>query len=114
MDPATLVSVLLGEQLIHGLDLARSAGRPWSIARGDALRVIPGIMAIAGDYLDRDAAHGLHVSYDLRFGPGDRAEVVFWIGLVVSWIGTMRSSDMVTPSEAWPLAGCRTNGAARR
>jgi hypothetical protein len=72
MGPATLASVLLGEQLIHGLDLARSVRRPWSIARGDALRVIPGIMAVAGDYLDRDAAHGLHVSYELRFGPGDR------------------------------------------
>jgi hypothetical protein len=76
MDPATLVSVLLGEQLIHGLDLARSAGRPWSIARGDALLVIPGMMAVAGDYLDRDAAHGLHVSYELRFGPGDRYRFV--------------------------------------
>ena len=76
MDPATLVSVLLGEQLIHGLDLARSAGRSWSIARADALRVIPGMMAIAGDYLDRDAAQGLHVSYELRFGPGDRYRFV--------------------------------------
>jgi hypothetical protein len=76
MDPATLVAVLLGEQLIHGLDLARSAGRPWSIARSDALRVIPGMMAIAGDYLDRDAAQGLHVSYELRFGPGDRYRFV--------------------------------------
>jgi len=76
MDPSTLVSVLLGEQLIHGLDLARSAGRPWSIARGDALLVIPGMMAIAGDYLDRDAAQGLHVSYELRFGPGDRYRFV--------------------------------------
>ena len=72
MSPATLASVLLGEQLIHGLDLARSARRPWPIARGDALRVIPGMMAVAGDYLDRDAAHGLHVSYELRFGAGDR------------------------------------------
>jgi Mycothiol maleylpyruvate isomerase N-terminal domain len=76
MDPATLVSVLLGEQLIHGLDLARSAGRPWPITRGDALRVIPGMMAIAGDYLDRDAARGLRVSYELRFGPGDRYRFV--------------------------------------
>lgn len=76
MSPATLVSVLLGEQLIHGLDLARSAGRPWPIARDDALRVIGGIMAIAGDYLDPDAARGLHVSYELRFGHGDRYRFV--------------------------------------
>jgi hypothetical protein len=72
MVPATLVSVLLGEQLIHGLDLARSAGRPWPIARGDALRVISGMMALAGDYLDQDAARDVHVCYELRFGPGDR------------------------------------------
>lgn len=71
MVPATLVSVLLGEQLIHGLDLARSAGRPWPIARGDALRVISGMMALAGDYLDQNAAHDVNVCYELRFGPGD-------------------------------------------
>lgn len=76
MSPATLVSVLLGEQLIHGLDLARSARQPWSVARGDALRVIPGIMAVAGDYLDRDAASSLHVSYELRFGPADNYRFV--------------------------------------
>jgi Mycothiol maleylpyruvate isomerase N-terminal domain len=76
MAPATLASVLLGEQLIHGLDLARSAGRPWPITRSDALRVIPGIMAIAGDYLDPDAAHGLHVTYELRFGPRERYRFV--------------------------------------
>jgi Mycothiol maleylpyruvate isomerase N-terminal domain len=76
MGPVTLASVLLGEQLIHGLDLARSAGRPWPIARGDALRVIPGIMAVAGDYLDPDAACGLHVCYELRFGPSDRYRFV--------------------------------------
>ena len=76
MDPATLVAVMLGEQLIHGLDLARSAGRPWPVSRGDALRVIPGMMAIAGDYLDPDAARSLRVSYELRFGPGDRYRFV--------------------------------------
>lgn len=72
MVPATLVSVLLGEQLIHGRDLARSAGRPWPIARGDALRVISGMMALAGDYLDHDAAREVRVCYELRFGRGDR------------------------------------------
>lgn len=70
--PAILTSVLLGEQLIHGLDLARAAGRPWPIAGDDALRVIAGIMPVMGNYLNRDAARGLQISYELRFGPGDR------------------------------------------
>jgi hypothetical protein len=72
MTPPTLVSICLGEQLIHGLDLARAAGRLWPIDRSDALRVIPGIMAVAPDYLDQRTAAGLHLDYELRFGPGDR------------------------------------------
>jgi putative sterol carrier protein len=72
MTAATFMSICIGEQLIHGLDLARSAGRSWPIDRADALRVITGIMAIASDYLDQHAAAGLHVTYELRFGPSDR------------------------------------------
>ena len=72
MAPPTLVSICLGEQLIHGLDLARAAGRPWPIDRSDALRVIPGILAVAPDYLDQATAEGVHVDYELRFGPDDR------------------------------------------
>jgi len=72
MTPPTLRSICLGEQLIHGLDLARTAGRPWPIDRSDALDVIPGMMAIAPEYVDRGATNGLHIQYELRFGPGDR------------------------------------------
>ena len=72
MTPPTLMSICLGEQLIHGLDLARAAGRPWPMNRSDALRVIPGIMAIAADYLDQETANGVHLDYELRFGPYDR------------------------------------------
>lgn len=72
MTPATLASIFLGEQLIHGRDLARSAGRRWPIGRDDALRVIPGILAVAADYLNGDATKTLRVAYELRFGPGER------------------------------------------
>jgi hypothetical protein len=72
MTPPTLVSICLGEQLIHGLDLARAGGRPWPIDRSDALRVIPGMMAIAADYVDQKKAKHLHLDYELRFGPDDR------------------------------------------
>src|ERR1700684_1045155 len=29
LTPATVAAIVLGEQLIHGLDLARAAGQPW-------------------------------------------------------------------------------------
>lgn len=74
MTVPTMTSVLLGEQLIHGLDIARAAGLPWPITRADALRVIAGVIAMVPDYVDRAAAAGKHVSYELRFrgGPGYR------------------------------------------
>jgi hypothetical protein len=72
MTPATLSAILLGEQLIHGLDLARSAHRPWPIGREQALLVIPGVMSVAPYYLDQQAARGVNVDYELRFGGAER------------------------------------------
>jgi hypothetical protein len=70
MTAPTLTAILLGEQLIHGLDLARSVRRPWPIARADAVLVLPALLSLAPAYLDRARAAHLRVSYELRFGPG--------------------------------------------
>jgi uncharacterized protein (TIGR03083 family) len=74
--PATIAAIVLGEQLIHGLDLARAAGRPWPITAGDARLVIPGLMAVLPGYLDRDRARGLHTTYELRFGDDLRYQLI--------------------------------------
>jgi hypothetical protein len=71
-----MTTALLGEQLIHGLDVARGVGRPWRITRHDALMVIGGVMAMVPDYLDREQAEGLNVSYELRFRGGRRYRLV--------------------------------------
>ena len=68
MTPATLAAIVLGEQLIHGLDLARAAGRPWSIDAADARLVIPGAVEMLPAYLNRAAARGVHTRYELRVG----------------------------------------------
>ena len=72
-----MLAALLGEQLIHGFDIARAAGASWTIPREDAHLVIAGIMAMVPDYVDREAAAGRHMSYELRFrgGPGYRLSV---------------------------------------
>ena len=72
MTVPTMTSVLLGEQLIHGLDIARAANLPWQITREDALRVIAGVIAMVPDYVDRAQAAGRHISYELRFRGGPR------------------------------------------
>ena len=51
ISPATMTALLLGEQLIHGLDISRSARIPWPIAAADAYLVIPGVLSVAPQYL---------------------------------------------------------------
>jgi len=72
MTVPTMTSALLGEQLIHGLDIARAARMPWRITREDALLVIAGDIAMVPDYIDRTQAAGRRLSYELRFRGGPR------------------------------------------
>jgi uncharacterized protein (TIGR03083 family) len=69
---ATMAAALLGEQVIHGFDIARAAGQPWPIERPVALAVIDGVVSMVPDYLDRDRSRGLRVSYELRMRGGPR------------------------------------------
>jgi hypothetical protein len=77
MTVPTMTTVLLGEQLIHGLDIARAAKTQWPIPREDSLQVIGGVMDMVPDYVDRKRAAGLHIAYELRFrgGPRYRLEI---------------------------------------
>jgi uncharacterized protein (TIGR03083 family) len=72
MTMPTMTAALLGEQLIHGLDIARAAKMPWRITREDALLVIAGVMAMVPDYIDRVEAAGRHIRYELRLRGGPR------------------------------------------
>jgi hypothetical protein len=72
MTVPVMTSTLLGELLIHGFDIARATGRVWPISRQDALEVIGGVMTMVPDYLDKEKAAGLRVSYELRFRGGPR------------------------------------------
>lgn len=76
MATPTMATALLGEQLIHGLDIARAVNSPWQISRAEALQVIAGVMVMVPDYLDRRRAAGLHVSYELRFRGGPRYQLI--------------------------------------
>lgn len=70
-----MTAALLGEQLVHGLDIARAAGASWTIGPQDAALVIDGVMAMVPDYVDRQAAAGRRVSYELRLRRGPRYRI---------------------------------------
>jgi hypothetical protein len=77
ISPATMAALLLGEQLIHGLDISRTAKIPWPIAKADAFLVIPGVLSVAPQYLRPNRAAGVHISFELRMrgGPSYRLAV---------------------------------------
>jgi hypothetical protein len=72
LTPPTMTALLLGEQLVHGLDIARAAGRPWLISHGDALSVIPGVLAVAPHYVHPVRSADQRVSFELRIRGGGR------------------------------------------
>jgi uncharacterized protein (TIGR03083 family) len=58
LDVATASGLLLGELLVHGLDAARTLGRPWPIAANDARTIIRAAAALAPWYVDTEATRG--------------------------------------------------------
>lgn len=75
VSPATIAAIVLGEQLMHGLDLARAAGQRWPMSAAEARLVIPGLMDLLPAYIRRDQTRGLSVRYELRFGDGLRYQL---------------------------------------
>jgi Mycothiol maleylpyruvate isomerase N-terminal domain len=71
IDPSTMTGLLLGEQLIHSMDIARATHRMWSIGAEDALLVIPAVLTVAPSYLRPSRAHQ-RVSFELRMRGGAR------------------------------------------
>ncbi|MEU5539643.1 maleylpyruvate isomerase family mycothiol-dependent enzyme, partial [Streptomyces sp. NPDC020362] len=76
MTAPVMTAALLGEQLVHGLDVARAVQVPWRIQRREAQLVVEGVLAMAAGYVDRRRTAGLRVSYELRFRGGPRHRFV--------------------------------------
>jgi len=72
MTVPVMAAALLGEQLIHGLDIARAVAARWPITSEDALLVIGGVVAMMPGYVDPRQTAGLHLTYELRFRGGPR------------------------------------------
>ncbi|WP_435188708.1 maleylpyruvate isomerase N-terminal domain-containing protein [Streptomyces sp. bgisy126] len=80
---ATVTGLLLGETLVHGLDVARGARLPWPIGDDEARLVLgqsmPTMMAAA---LDPVRARGVRIAFDLAIKGGPRLAVVVDDGTV--------------------------------
>lgn len=63
-------AVMLGELLLHGLDLARALRRRWVIGRDEAIAVLDGLLPAIGYSVDPDVARKATGTYHLRIRHG--------------------------------------------
>lgn len=96
LEPALMTCLLLGEQLIHGLDIARAARRHWDIDRDDALRVIPAALALAPNYLRPSRVQGLSISFELRMQGAGRYRLAIEEGVGVVTAADEKSDCVIT------------------
>jgi uncharacterized protein (TIGR03083 family) len=78
--PMTLGAMLgigLGEYLLHGRDVAKALGRPWTITPDDARLLLAAALPMLPLLVDPAATAGVRARYDLRVRGGTR------IGLVI-------------------------------
>jgi MDMPI C-terminal domain len=73
--PEQTLALLLGEQLIHGHDIASAAGVPWPISQSDALLVADGAVRVLPDYLRPTGNPGRAMSFELRLRGGSRYRI---------------------------------------
>lgn len=95
----TMTSLLLGEQLVHGLDIARAAKLDWHIEGRDALAVIPAVLALAPQYLRSARAAGVHCSFELRMRGGQRYRMTVDNGAATVGIASEHRSDCVITAD---------------
>ncbi|MFY9766399.1 MAG: maleylpyruvate isomerase N-terminal domain-containing protein [Mycobacterium sp.] len=96
LEPAVMTCLLLGEQLAHGLDIARAAHRPWRIGRDDALLVIPAVLSLAPQYLRPSRTRNLNVSFELRIRGGSRYRMAITSGTGVVTAAGEKADCVIT------------------
>ncbi len=60
--------LLVGEQLVHGYDIARAVRRPWPITSAEALVIFEGIRAMMPLAVNTEVARDLSATYALHLG----------------------------------------------
>ena len=96
LEPVVMTCLLLGEQLVHGLDIARAARRPWTIDRDDALLVIPAVLSLAPKYLQPTRTKKLNISFELRMRGGCRYRMAITNGTGVVTAAGEKADCVIT------------------
>jgi hypothetical protein len=96
LEPAVMTGLLLGEQLVHGLDIARATHRPWSIEPDDALLVIPAVLSLVPKYLRPSRTKNANISYELRLHGAPRYRLAIADGKGVVTVAGKKADCVIT------------------
>lgn len=87
-----LPAIHTGDVAVHGHDLSRGTGRPWTITRSEALTTLPAMLQVMPAYVDHAAAAGVQVEYVVHLRGDETYRAAFDDGrLTVSTDGAGRA-----------------------
>ena len=69
-DCTSAIALYVEELLVHGLDVARALGRPWSITSEEAVIAIGGLTVPLPKFVDPQSTRGPRATYELRLRGG--------------------------------------------
>jgi uncharacterized protein (TIGR03083 family) len=75
-DPATMTAALVGEQLVHGFDLARAVGQRWTIDPDAARLTLTGLATLLPYMVDAEATRKLRARIEVRIVGSQRFTLV--------------------------------------
>ena len=75
-DPATMTAALVGEQLVHGFDLARAVGPRWTIDPDAARLTLTGLAPFLPFMVDAEAIRDVRARIEVRIAGGPRFTLV--------------------------------------
>lgn len=75
-DPAAMTAALVGEQLVHGFDLARAVGRRWPIDPDTARLTLAGLAPFLPYLVDAEAIRHVRARIEVRIVGGPRFALV--------------------------------------
>jgi uncharacterized protein (TIGR03083 family) len=89
-----VMAVLLGELLVHGLDLARATSAPWPLSKRDAAIGLRHASELFPLLLDRRATGALTATVDVRLRQGPTLVVAFRTGELSVGTGPVARADV--------------------
>ena len=75
-DPGEMTAALVGEQLVHGFDLARAVGRRWTIDPDAARLTLTGLAPFLAYMVDAEAIRHVRARIEVRIAGGPRFTLV--------------------------------------